>query len=306
MQTYIGQKFGKLTIVKIENFGRGFKVECLCECGNKKYEKLSIIQKAKSCGCGKNLSKEILEQELKNLSKQEIADKYGYSLEGLRQKIRLLKIECYKNFTLKHDYFKTQSSNMFYILGVIASDGNIHNKRPYINIELKRNDKSLLKFIANEINKNQTIYEYEHFNKRSKKTYKACKISFYSKTLKQDLKELGILPNKTKIGLNIDIDKIPEDFFYDFIRGHFDGDGSVYHKKKKLVTKITCSDITFLQKIQKRINLQSSIQSSKNKTYHDLIYCNKSSIILRERLYKNSEKSFFLTRKKEKYYAYKS
>ena len=36
---------------------------------------------------------------------------------------------------------------------------------------------------------------------------------------------IGLMPNKTKI---IGAVKIPNNYFFDFLRGHFDGDGTFY------------------------------------------------------------------------------
>ena len=42
----------------------------------------------------------------------------------------------------------------------------------------------------------------------------------------EDLEKFGIVKNKSNI-LNIKIDSIPEEFFFDFLRGIIDGDGCI-------------------------------------------------------------------------------
>lgn len=260
----------------------------------------------KSCGCirkRKRVEKERLIEELKILPRKEVAKKYGYSLNGFNIRLNKLGIKTLKNFNVKHDYFKTKSSSMYYILGFITADGSIHKKRPYITIELNEKDRYLLEFIKNEICPRQNILEYKRFDKRTNKTYSSIKIAIYSEEIKKDLEKLGIKPNKTSMGLFINVEKIPEKYFYDFIRGLFDGDGCISLKESQSgfynVCKITCSDFSFLEKIQKRIDLQSSIQ--KEKTYYNLVFGHNPSLELYKLMYKDCESSYYLERKKEKF-----
>jgi hypothetical protein len=50
----VGDKFGRLTIVKIfKNIGSHLMVECICDCGNRKTTRARSLEKAvtRSCGC---------------------------------------------------------------------------------------------------------------------------------------------------------------------------------------------------------------------------------------------------------------
>lgn len=249
-------------------------------------------------------SKEDFEKDLKILTREQVAKKYGYSsICSLNNKLKKLEVKCLKNNLLKHDYFKTWSSNMAYILGFVAADGSIHCKRPYLTIELQERDSYILSFIKKELNHNGNILCYNHKDKRSGKNYISKKISLYSEIIKNDLRDLGLLPNKTKHGIFINVKKIPEEYFYDFFRGWFDGDGSLTKRISKwnkvyIRIKITCSDKNFLEKVKERINLLSSIDSSEI-NYHNLIYDHYSSIELYKKMYK--ENCICLIRKKEKF-----
>ena len=53
----------------------------------------------------------------------------------------------------------------------------------------------------------------------------AYQIQVRNSVLAKDLINLGIQPRKT---YNLDVIKIPEKYFFDFARGFFDGDGTVY------------------------------------------------------------------------------
>lgn len=52
-------------------------------------------------------------------------------------------------------------------------------------------------------------------------------ISFYSKRMFDDLSNYGIVPNKTYITDSLYLDKITEEFRRDYLRGIFDGDGTL-------------------------------------------------------------------------------
>jgi len=249
----------------------------------------------------KRFNKEKCIELLKNHSKKEVAEILEIPYQNLIQSLYYHKIKTVKNYYVNHEYFKTESHSMYYILGFITADGNIHNKRHYLAIELQLGDEEVLKFILEEISPKQNILYYTHKDKRNNKEHKSCKIAIYSKTIKEDLINIGIVPNKTKEGIFIDVEKIPEEYFYDFIRGLIDGDGSILKHENGIYTKITCSDKNFLIKIQKRINLPSSIQHDRN--HSNLIYCHNSSKILHEKIYKDYKKSFTLERKREKSYA---
>ena len=55
-----GQKFGKITVVKLAGFENGWYLwECICDCGNKKIIKSRDMKKTKSCGCMKGAVKDI-------------------------------------------------------------------------------------------------------------------------------------------------------------------------------------------------------------------------------------------------------
>lgn len=113
-----------------------------------------------------------------------------------------------------------------YVLGLIYSDGyiqSINNKSYCSTICLHENDKYLLE----KIQKIFTFYKLVYYKEKT-----AYKLVCTCKQLCLDLYANGVYPRKSyenKIHLhvpNIDVSLIPH-----FIRGYFDGDGSVYRQK---------------------------------------------------------------------------
>lgn len=111
------------------------------------------------------------------------------------------------------------SSNLAYIIGLITSDGNLSKDKRHINftskdLELLFTFKKCLR-IGNKISK-------KNRSKNSEKKYyfiQFSDINFY-----QFLVKIGLKDNKSKRLSKV---LIPEKYFFDFLRGLFDGDGSI-------------------------------------------------------------------------------
>lgn len=144
-----------------------------------------------------------------------------------------LKIERYsrQKTTVVNDYFfsKIDSEIKAYLLGFIAADGNVykhkHSNSYYLNINVHMQDLYIIELIQKYISPTSKI-QFKQKNNQ-------YKIAITSKQLFFDLGKLGIIPNKTYSEINTLL-KIPKYLRIDFIRGYFDGDGTVgVYKDKK-------------------------------------------------------------------------
>ncbi len=143
---------------------------------------------------------------------------------------------------------------MAYVLGFIVADGSlIKNKRGACFLELTSTDKEIIYKIRRVLQSNLAIGEYQPRNKNYKRRYR---IQIGSKKIFGDLLKLGITQNKSK---TIKLPKIPQDYFADFLRGYFDGDGSVnvclYKKKshKKPSIILSCGFVSGSKSLLKKI-----------------------------------------------------
>ena len=127
-----------------------------------------------------------------------------------------------RKYSCNDDYFKVQSPNMAYILGLIASDGSVSKKENLIAIQLLESDKSILEEIRKETQSERPLSMYT----RKNTGHIIATFRVWSKSWKDDLAHYGIVPNKTFILKPPELLK-PE-YRIDFIRGYFDGDGSIY------------------------------------------------------------------------------
>lgn len=115
------------------------------------------------------------------------------------------------------------TSNLAYAIGLLVTDGNLSKDGRHIN--LRSSDKSLLKTFKSclEIqNKIARTWNDEHAKKP------IYRVQFGNVQFYRWLISIGITPAKT---YTIGPIKIPKEFFRDFLRGHLDGDGSIYHYK---------------------------------------------------------------------------
>ena len=111
------------------------------------------------------------------------------------------------------------SSHIAYAVGLITTDGCLSNDGRHIIFVSKDREqlKNLMRALKIRVKIGSTISGYT-----GKVT---TRIQFGDVKLYRFLQEIGLMPNKTKV---ISLLAIPEPFFFDFLRGHFDGDGSFY------------------------------------------------------------------------------
>ena len=122
-----------------------------------------------------------------------------------------------------------------------------------------------------------------------------------------DLRSLGFKERKSK---NIDIPKVPEKYFPDFVRGYFDGDGcvSLYRTKgitKKLIIRklsviFTSGSMRFLEDLL--MNLAKYLDLRQKKVYtsrrcYQLRFATHDSLTILYFMYKGSPYQLFLKRK---------
>lgn len=211
-------------------------------------------------------------------------------------------------YTLNFDYFKTWSKNMAYVLGFIASDGNVCNNR--LKISVSRRDRDILEKIKEDLEYTGNIFDEN--SKCKDKEFQTSTLSITSKTLCEDLKNLNITENKS---LTLDLEGvIPKNFRLDFIRGYFDGDGSIgfMYPSNSRGTKSKTAQIRFricsgsksileliINEFERQGIKKVNIHSRKDKNLHDIEYSTKSASKIYEMLYYDG--AIFLDRKKNKF-----
>lgn len=110
-------------------------------------------------------------------------------------------------------------SHLWYLVGLILTDGNLSNDGRHICIVSKDTDllMSLRKALRLEV---KILIKSSGYNPKCKCTY----IQFGHVQLYRKLTEVGLCPNKSLSLGKIDV---PRDYFVDFLRGVIDGDGCI-------------------------------------------------------------------------------
>ena len=185
-----------------------------------------------------------------------------------------------RKYFINQDYFKTWSRNMAYIFGLWCADGCIYGGKMF-DITLHKKDKYILKQIAKELKYEGNLYD---------SVDRQCsRINFSCIVLYNDIKNLGGEENKS---LTLKFPNVPEDYLADFIRGYFDGDGSVFLiKNKRINTAFTCASENFINSLWDILKEKAGvIGGSYDKSSYSLKFGKRDSILIGEYIYKNNRK----------------
>lgn len=120
--------------------------------------------------------------------------------------------------------FLDETTVSYYMLGVISSDGFVSNKPKMRYFSIVSKDKDWLEQIVSRVSPMRPI----------KKMGSAWVVKFNNVKIVEWLCGLGC---KEKKSLTLDFPKIPPSYIRDYVRGYFEGDGSIsvgfYDKVKK-------------------------------------------------------------------------
>lgn len=173
--------------------------------------------------------KEIVEFYLsKPMTYQAIQEKFNLSSPTIGKILKKYNVKPWNKSQifspdLRENYFENiDTEAKAYFLGLMITDGNIFdnyksaNQLPNINLTLNEKDKYILECFKKELRLNKKIT----LDNRG-----CCQICCFSRTMANDLKKFGVVPQKTfitKFPTNI-----PETMHRHLIRGLIDGDGNI-------------------------------------------------------------------------------
>jgi len=192
------------------------------------------------------------------------------------------------------------SSNIAYAIGLLATDGCLSKDGRHI--DLSSVDKEQLENFLICINN-----RYKVSTKKSGNGNTCYRIQFSNVIFYKFLLHIGLTPKKSK---TIGSVTIPNEYFFDFLRGHYDGDGSFYSYKdtrwKSSMMFYLCfvsaskDHIDWIQsEIHTKLGLIGSLVKPRKSSVFQLRYAKHESLVLLRKLYYNSD-VISLTRKREK------
>lgn len=194
----------------------------------------------------------------------------------------------------RHIFDNINSKEKAYWLGFIVADGYLNLDKHMLRIKLGNKDKQhLIKFIKFIGGSEEEMLKFEIHSITGNKNYY---VSLYSKEIMEALQELGI--EQAKSG-NEKVCNIEPQYYKDFIRGLWDGDGFIRENLSGIGLVGSYEILSFVQQFFKeQLNIQPLKIYEHCNTYKIEYRSKKKAIpLITHFLYDNSQ--IYLDRKKE-------
>lgn len=149
----------------------------------------------------------------------------------------------HRKYSVDESYFDViDTPNKAYVVGLLSADGCNYIKKSTISISLEECDKEILEKICIDM-KNEHPLEYIDYSNKHDFGYSyknQYRMLIFSSHMCNRLSEIGVVPNKS---LLLEFSSaIPKEYYSDYVRGVFDGDGTFgVHNIEKYNGTITVS-----------------------------------------------------------------
>lgn len=241
-----------------------------------------------------------------NMSYKSLSDKYNVCTWSIRNVIKKNNIKPrVRKYKCNEEYFgKIDNIKKAYWLGLLFADGYVRKRRQFngkhkqggiVGISLKDGDEYLLeKFIIDL----ESTYK---LRKQIKDGFLSYKLEINSSKMTDDLINLGCIPNKSLILLPPK--NLKDEFICHFIRGYFDGDGSIgrYDGRLKFSLLGTNELLTWILIFFKHKGMITTPKIGKKKNIYSIQVNSQTDIELIEDILYTSSNEYYLKRKKEKF-----
>jgi len=254
-----------------------------------------------------DLIREIHKKHKEGYTITELSNVYKICPPSIIRSFEVLKLDYkyeYINRNINNNFFKViDTEEKAYLLGFHAADGTINRNDNGMVLLIQERDKEILDYFKNAFWITKDYYKYPS----KKETHQnRLKLIINSKVNQQNLINLGFPYDKTHNMFALPIEIMPKELYRHFIRGYFDGDGSIIlPTKNSRVTKfkITSTNVDFLlfckEEFEKIGCYNIKIEHRTNNLAKNLYIQNKPSIyLIYKYFYENC--NFCLKRKYEK------
>jgi len=209
-----------------------------------------------------------------------------------------------RKYNINENYFKKWSPNMAYILGFWFSDGYIYKRKiagmdtRYI-FGISQCERYILEDILNEIGSDYPIHKENQNNRVT-----SYRFLIDSKEIVNNIIKLGGCYRKSLV---CKFPYVPKKYLPDFIRGLWDGDGSVFwsrhlHGSKSIKSSYCSGSKKFVDKMlgvlrENIVGLKGNIYKHFSKKVYYITFDSNDTIRLKDFMYKNINKKLRLNRK---------
>ena len=223
--------------------------------------------------------------------------------------------ELQRKYPVQEDFFDTiDTQEKAYVLGLLYADGYNDIDKNAVALGLKEDDKEILDKITKIIQPTKPL-QFVHVSKKKKtkgfeNSQDQYRLAIANKHISEKLVELGCGKAKTHTLKFPTEEQVPKYLQRHFIRGYFDGDGSVSGDKQKQFSII--GTIDFLIPLQETLIEELGFSKTKLDDRHkerknnirSLRYCGiNQCMTFRDWLYKDA--TIFMGRKKNIFDSYK-
>jgi hypothetical protein len=177
--------------------------------------------------------------------------------------------------------------NLAYAIGLIATDGCLSNDGLLIDLTSKDREQLL--------NFSKCVgVDFKIGSKKNGNGNKCLRIQFKNRIFYDFLLSIGLTPRKSLIMGKL---KIPKKYFFDFLRGCFDGDGCFYSYwdprwRSSFMFYLTFTSGSYAhilwlrEEIYKRLSIKGHISKSKRKgSIYNLRYAKKEALEVIKKMY---------------------
>lgn len=218
-----------------------------------------------------------------------------------------------RKYPLREDFLdKIDCEEKAYFLGIIYADGYNNTDRGSISLGLKESDRDVLDKLSGLIQPSKPL-QFINYKEQNTKGYKNSKNQYRlvisSRRLSKRLSQLGCPKAKTHRLHFPSNEHIPNHLIHHFVRGYFDGDGSINSGERKYFAIVGTVD--FLDGLQELLVKELKFSKTKlivrhperNNNIAALTKCGRNQcIVFRDWLYKDAH--IYLERKKKVFDTY--
>ena len=220
--------------------------------------------------------------------------------------------ELKRKYPIQEDFFdKIDTQEKAYILGLLYADGWNQTDRNVVGIGLKESDKEILDKITSLIQPTKPLgyYKKNKLKRGFENSQNEYRLVIANKRISERLVELGCGKAKTHNLTFPTEEQVPSCLIRHFVRGYFDGDGSVYGDKQKQLSFVGTIDflLPLQQVLIKELGFSETKLDQRHKDRDNKIRSlkyggNNQCIKFREWLYKDA--TIYLERKKNVFDTY--
>ena len=222
--------------------------------------------------------------------------------------------ELKRKYPIVEDFFDIiDTEEKAYILGLLYADGYNQTERNSVSLGLKEDDKEILEKMTELIQPTKPLLCLNLSNARKRVGFENAqnqyRLVIANKHISERLVELGCGKAKTHNLIFPTEEQVPSHLIRHFIRGYFDGDGSVSGDKQKQISFV--GTVNFLKPLQQILMEELGFSETKLDRRHkerdneirSLRYCGINQCIkFRDWLYEDV--TIFLKRKKDIFDSY--